>query len=314
MGVATTDAREPGAQAVCVYGKTVAHGDFVRIRANGEAGQRLQRFLLETVERLSLANASLPDEPICFVVATARGARVAVGALRPSRDSVGRSFPLCVFAELDPSAFAGRVALLSVAASRFMARASELLDAGRSMDARTLEAHLASFEGPSASDVEAASRLCDEALAGAPARDFLERGFGDLGPAAAGSGIGALLGAARAARSGRSTELLVDCPVAIDLDVFAWLEIAERLVGGVAPVACAWTEVTPRLQIALGPARSSLLVALAGAAGNDPGLVHLRRAVEAPAVHFSLDLARALEGDGTLGDLVDWIAAEGASS
>ncbi len=140
MSGAPLEPRALGAETACAYGKTTAHGDFVRVRANGEAGQRLQRFLHEAIDALACARADLPDETVFFVLPGAPGEHVAAGALRPSVDAVGRRFPLAVFAEVPPARFDGRSALLSVAASRFMARAAELLEGARSMDARTLGA------------------------------------------------------------------------------------------------------------------------------------------------------------------------------
>lgn len=301
---------------VSVFGKTIAHGDFVRIRANGDAGRELQRTLVEGVERLSSSNLTLSDEPISFVVPDASATTVAVGVMRASQDAVGRRFPLAVFAELPFRFFDGRLSLVPVAMASFLGDAEDLLERARVYDAATLERALTGIRIPDAMAVQGARALCRDALAREDARRFLERSFGDLTLGTHHYGIDTLLRATRPEpRTSRVGDLVLECPVSIDVDLFGWLEIIDRRVRGAVPVAVAWTESPPRLLVSLGPPRATFLSYVARPGHDGQGLwplfTRVESAIRTAESRLSPGLRGLLAGEGTLGALVDGVVREG---
>lgn len=304
------------APAVSVFGKTVAHGDFVRLRANGDAGRELQRMLVEGVERLSSANLVLSDEPISFVVPDAAGTTVAVGVMRASQDAVGRRFPLAVFVELPFRFFDGRLALVPIAMAAFLGDVEELLERARVYDAATLERAAAALRLPDSAALQGARTLCRDALAREDARRFLERSFGDLSLGTHHYGIDTLLRATRPEpRTSRVGDLVLECPVSIDVDLFGWLEIVDRRVRGAVPVAVAWTESPPRLLVSLGAPRATFLSYVARPGHDGQGLwplfTRVDSAIRVAESRLSPGLRRLLGGEGTLGALVDAVEREG---
>lgn len=105
----TTEGRDDSTP-VGVYGKVTSQPDFLRSNAGEFSQCGLDRLLQDGMEAMRADGAALPEPPTAFLFAPA-GALGFVGALSPSKDAAGRSFPVTVFAKVplarfvdDPSA------------------------------------------------------------------------------------------------------------------------------------------------------------------------------------------------------------------
>jgi len=105
----TTEGRDDSTP-IGVYGKVASQPDFLRSNAGEFSQCGLDRLLQDAMEAMRAEGATLPEPPTAFLFSPA-GPLSFVGALSPSKDSAGRSFPVTVFAKVaaaslvdDPSA------------------------------------------------------------------------------------------------------------------------------------------------------------------------------------------------------------------
>src|SRR4051794_17465828 len=91
-------------------GKLPSQADFVRQHVADRVGGELDRWLVKATQTFLSAKAELPPAAVRFVFSGPGCDSVAIGVLVPSRDQVGRTFPLAIYAAL-PAAFAARHAL-----------------------------------------------------------------------------------------------------------------------------------------------------------------------------------------------------------
>ncbi len=251
--------------AVGVYGKIPAQGDFVRIHASDPAAQALDAWIQESLEALARAGSELPREPVYFMHQGA-GAGPLVGVLLRSADRVGRVYPLAVFARVDPSTLAGAYSGYPTAYSLFLQDAARLAGDLDRVDAALLAARARSLRLPSPAECAQAAAVCQHVLNTSPSGELFRRLFADAPPGAHYYAVKAVLDACDTTRARPPrVPITLDCPIASDVDLFAWLELCRRRLMG-APVlpTCVWREAgAPRLLVSLGPAQASLLRCLA---------------------------------------------------
>ncbi len=82
-----------------LFGKTSTQGDFLRLRIGNPDAVFVQRWIEESHLRRVGFGAPVPTQRVHFVIAPPGSNNLLVGALGPSRDAVGREFPLAVFGE-----------------------------------------------------------------------------------------------------------------------------------------------------------------------------------------------------------------------
>lgn len=163
---------------VAGFGKVPTLGDFLHVRSYDEPIPTFEQFLTDglaiAADRHGSAFAAAYDSgaPLAFVFRppNARpGARVLVGLFRPSRDTVGRKFPLCVCAPLDPRSFAHAPHLLPLLLGDFLESATAAsfgADGVRSQ--AELEAWLARVMPPRLEDLDGAGREYQQWAASTP--------------------------------------------------------------------------------------------------------------------------------------------------
>jgi len=100
----TTEGRDDSTP-IGVYGKVASQPDFLRSNAGDFSQCGLDRLLQDGMEAIRAEGATLPEPPTSFLFAPA-GPLSFVGALSPSKDSAGRSFPLTVFAKVPAASLA----------------------------------------------------------------------------------------------------------------------------------------------------------------------------------------------------------------
>ena len=252
-------------QNVGLFGKIPAQGDFLRLGGATPAVMAFDRWLQEGIDAGRRAGTGLPAEPLYFLFRTQGLREALIGALVPSGDSVGRTFPLAVYGFVDGSTLAERFSLVPAACANFLAAAVDLLGDAARLTAADLGARLAQLPTPTAEDSVAAEDMRRAVLNGARAGDLAERLFPGVPAGRAYYAFRTFASACEAVR-GRDTDrpgVTLDCVVRSPVDRLVWLELGRRLLGWrEMPPSLLWADSPPRLLLSLGPAPSSLLLYL----------------------------------------------------
>ena len=133
--------------AIGVYGKIPAQGDFVRVNAADAAAQSLDLWVQENLESMQRTGLEFPQAPTFFMHHRMDPATpVTVGALCRSHDRVGRVYPMVVFARVEPAWIASF--LLRPTDLRPALRATMPRLALRDAEARDLAAYLTADPDP----------------------------------------------------------------------------------------------------------------------------------------------------------------------
>jgi type VI secretion system protein ImpM len=254
----------PATQAAGLYGKIPAQGDFVRANLVDPAALEFTRWLESAQEALYRTNAVLPDVPVCFLF-TAPGARNAVvGALIPSRDLVGRVFPLAVFLPVDAAALSRRFAHVPLAFVGFLGEVVRLLREAPSLSTAELTSRLRELPVPGPQQWELAEGMAQMLLEG-PVGGLLAS-VSDGGSAAYGFRTFLAACATDRAEPPARTRVVLECPL-VGEGPAPWLDLACRaLAWRQQPPAFLWTEAVPqRLLLSLGAPPPALLSHLARA-------------------------------------------------
>ena len=241
-----------------LFGKIPARADFVRERCSDRAAQRFDQWLVKAIETLHGARMGLPPVMVRFAFYAEEERTLLVGVLSPSKDQVGRDFPISVFCSVPLGAGGEHLAGLPLAAGEFLSAAEDLIREIPALSAEETIARLDHLPAPNAQSLALGGERVGEALRSSDARELAGRTLGDPDGAAPAYGYYTFVTAARNAGAGGATVL--DCPIQIDVDLFAWLALAERLLRGRGTPSFFWTEEpTARLLLALGPCSTQLL-------------------------------------------------------
>jgi type VI secretion system ImpM family protein len=293
--------------AIGVYGKVPAQADFVRGNVGEMSRLGLDRWFQEAHEVVHSEHHRLPAEPTHFALAAA-GGRVALGVLVPSHDSVGRVFPIVIFALVDSHAVPGGFPNLPQAYARFFDGAAAALEGAEAATAADLTARAQALgDALTPRNIDPAAVLAAEPMAP------LGLALGGL-PHGAAYALRTLRSAcerARAAPAGSPTGVItVDAPAPTDAIRLFWLEIIRcRLGWHDAQPTFLWTNQSARLLVGLGPPSNTLLSFLANPRHKSGRLWPLRSdvdaALDAAVVALSAEQRKVLESPAaTLADLV----------
>lgn len=291
---------------VGLFGKIPAQGDFFRSNVADPAVQALVGWLQDAIAPVYRDSLRLPPAPIRFLFRTPGAPSAVVGVMVASADKVGRRFPLCAFATLPAREVGARWPAIPAAHRSFLDAAAALLGEAAGLDGAALASRARALPAPA----PGALALADEALRrealAASGADLARRLFGDLPPGALGYALATLDAAARPVRGrepGRAA-LALDCPAELDLDRWAWLELARRALAWSAPPPFFWTEeARGRVVVALGAPPVGVLAHLCDPA-RPSGKVWPLRTAQAAAVEsarrgLSPAARRALEDPDT---------------
>jgi type VI secretion system protein ImpM len=292
------------ASAVGLYGKVASQPDFLRAGAGAFCQNGLDRWLQEGVEALRTERTQLPEGPTAFLLAPG-GALAFVGALAPSRDAAGRSFPLALFAEVPVAAAHEGLPSLPQAWASFVAEASGLLAQAADLDGGEISRRTQALDARVSDTPE------PHAWKNQPVRTLAVVFDGSL-PAAA-FALHTLATACDRAAAGTDTAtatLTVDAPVAGSATTALWLEIARRrLAWAQAVPSLLWTTgPEARLLLTLGPPSPMAMAFLANPRHRSSRLWPLRTTVAGAKDHawaaLSPQQRAVLETpDAALGDL-----------
>ncbi len=253
----------PTPQAPGLYGKIPAQGDFIRSNVADPAALEFTRWLEEAQEGLYRTGAALPDLPVCFLYASGGAKNAVVGALVPSRDSVGRVFPLAIFVPVDAVGLARRFARLPLAYAGFLGEVARLLGEASTLSAAELTARVRALSAPGAPEWDFAEGMAQLLLDRAADGLLASVSTGEGGAA---YGFRTFLSACATDRAEppARTRVVLECPLAGEGPA-PWLDLATRaLAWRQQPPAFLWTEAAPpRLLLSLGAPPPALLSHLA---------------------------------------------------
>ncbi|WP_002639862.1 type VI secretion system-associated protein TagF [Myxococcus hansupus] len=250
-----------------LLGKTPRQAEFIRFNAATPLALQLYGWMEGGVERAQRARVELPAEPVSFMFTAPGKKQALVGLMAPSRDSVGRSFPLAIFTEVPSADAASKLALTPEAFQPFMRAAGTLAQTAAELEVPQLLERAAALPLPGPGDFSVAKRLLDAVLAEHHTVDL-------LGPVVEGAPDGGRYYAlhtfltACAGERGKEQSpagVTLDCPLSPRVGPVAWLELSARLLRWThQPPALFWSEgERPRLLISLGAASPALFLALA---------------------------------------------------
>lgn len=250
---------------VGLFGKIPAAGDFVALGAATPVGQAFQRWLLQENDALAARHKSLPATPIRFLYRDIHPTAAILGVMAPSRDTVGRSFPLAFWTTIELSVAAPQFPYLPAAYAPFLDAAAALLQQAAGLDGATLVQRLSILPHPGQAELAEARTWTYEALDATPGRTLLEALFGPLQHGIHFHGFNMFRTACQRVRDqdpGMATAF-VECPCADDLQLAFWLVLARNQLRWMhAPPTLFWNDsVNPdhRLILALGaPSPGSL--------------------------------------------------------
>jgi type VI secretion system ImpM family protein len=251
---------DPQAAAIGLWGKHPARPDFVRWRAGDVSRLGFDRWFEEAYEALRREGRALPSEPAAFFYPA--GAEALVGAMVPSRDAVGREYPLLLVTTVRPAALATNFSLFPLACSRFLEAAERLLAGAAATPLETLMAHAEALDGQVWSGL--GLQDLEAYLSGAE--------LAELGPALGGIpdalpyALVTLRQACAQARDGGGAAVTVDAPAPTHAAAALWLELAHRGLEDRRAPLCFWIPAQGRLLMSLGKPSTQLLAFLANPA------------------------------------------------
>lgn len=302
-----------------LFGKIPAKGDFVRHNIVDDAARSFEQWVQESNDALRGAGSEMPTHAIRAVYTPPGSASTVIAALVPSRDQVGRKFPLVIFALIPSASVAQTLSMLPVAWSDWLEAAIALGQRAEMLDLEQLKAELALLPVPGPAEMMQAQQICERTLAHPLLPEVHARMFAGSATMhyyAYQTFLTACQDAANADPAKVSTVL--DCPIHVDVDLFLWLELARRVFGfPPAHPSYFWIEdPAPRLLFSLGPAPLTMLQFLA-----DPALDHQRlwpltteRAQAVDAARTTLGPALAhLDEHAPISALVDTLAQRAAA-
>jgi type VI secretion system protein ImpM len=256
----------PPVQVVAgLFGKLPSQGDFVRVNAAPVLTGGLDRWLEDNLSALHGAGVDLPAVPLRLFTPLGRGALM--GSLLPSRDKVGRAFPLLVFLVVPEEAVDNYPVALPAYGAWFAQAEAVAMGLCRGEEPDPAAA-LAGLGPPPQFDPAACHAIERDAL-GRSVDDFARRLFS---PDAGDSGSFAYALACLEAACGRVAGAFparggvdLDVPVPDIASLVLWLCLIRRQVAWPtgAPTYL-WNMAEGRALVTLGPPSARSLLAIAG--------------------------------------------------
>jgi type VI secretion system protein ImpM len=256
-----------------LFGKMPAAADFVAVDAAGPTGAGLQEWLQLENDHLMRKRLAFPPTPIRFVYCDPQVQGTMVGVLAPSRDQVGRTFPLSIVARVDP-ATATRFPVIPAAYAQFLDGAAALLGEASTLPVATMADRARALPLPSGDAIDEAAQWARQALEATPGGVILEALFGPLEGGVHYHGLHMFrTGCAQVTgRNPGSAAIILECPARDDVQVDFWLSLAHGLLRWTdAPPSLLWTDTASpdsRLLIALGSPPAGVIHYLA-----DPAVI-----------------------------------------
>lgn len=289
-----------GALQPVLFGKLPSRGDFLRAGQVDEALCCVESWLTAAVEQ---SRGQLAAEPVRFLHSHAGEALL--GCWVPSRDAIGRHFPLACFERVPRDAAELGWSLLFGLHEEFFAAAEALLSracsAAGAAGLEALQGELAALARPHPSELVRAASDAQARLAAEPIARFAQRALGT-----AEAMPYALLTLREAARQA-SAEVTLDVPAASASDLFVWLELAGcSAPGGSRLPAVIWCPQQTRALLATKEPSPSVMAFLVNRrhASNSRWPVWTDRPAGTRALQELTPAVRDVLAAGSLAELV----------
>jgi type VI secretion system ImpM family protein len=244
--------------SIGLFGKMRSAGDFVGLRAH--PGARAVQHWMQLGHELSGGQAV--DEPVYFIARFQGAPETYCGVWIPSEDRVGRRFPLLTFLSVGEDLAGISRGYLPALIQPFLDAAVGMMRHGEDGSHAELERALESAPRPDVTLLPLVVQRCGQASHEERVSTFVQRLFGDGGAGQLAYALHAVALACEPLRGAPplTSTISLDCPVGVDLDLFFWADLIHRSLAwdGEGP-GLFWTEQTPRLIVALGPATPSTL-------------------------------------------------------
>jgi type VI secretion system protein ImpM len=297
------------ASGASLAGKVPAKPDFVRYGPFGRAAQAFDAWLVRAIERLHVNRGSLVPGPIRFAYAPNDAGSALIGVLAPSKDKIGRTFPVAIFHTAPLATVLDCPAAIPHAYRSFFEQVEALLGELPSSSHAEVEARLAALDGPSPEALSTARAASREQLRSTTASVFLEAAFG---PAPAGKhfyGLLTLLRAADSTRAQAARAPMLDCPATSVTDIETWLECVHQVCPS-PNASFFWNEREPsRVLFRWGPPSDDLLCALGdsnyGSSAVWPLFTEREAAVASAQATLAAPFAKIAPGTSSTTELVD---------
>jgi type VI secretion system protein ImpM len=233
-----------------LFGKVASVADFVSAGDYSPASGHLSRWLEEGVGWAAAQgkvdwSAIEASEPRAFIFGPEHETaadRVVVGLVRPSRDTVGRHFPLAIYSELALGSDLSNYSVIPLAAGDFLERAQSMLVAAQS--GRDPRDQLRGASSGIAPRLSSARDEFDGWAGDTPMAVVWSALFGDEGVSRARATLSHLLEilAPFRGKDGASTMLTLRLPLGAAgvAGVVFWLEVIRRHLGWKRRVPCAF--------------------------------------------------------------------------
>jgi type VI secretion system protein ImpM len=218
-------------RGIGVLGKIRAQGDFLRINASDPAVPAFARFLEDGNELLHEARTELAPEPIGFVFSAPESGRVLVGGLGSGIDSVGRPYPLAVFAALAARELSASFPLVPSLYGGFLVAAGGLVREAPDLSSPEIAARLLDLPLPGRFELAAAESMARETRR-ERAADLSRRLFGDPASGQRYYGFQTFQTACRLSRDrdpGR-VNVALECPCERESDAGMWLTLSRGIL------------------------------------------------------------------------------------
>ncbi len=301
---------------ISIFGKTQAHGDFVKVNTGAPIVGALAQWLVDGVQLLRQSRLALPEAPVGFLFANSAHREVLVGAFVSSQDKVGRAFPLAIFTTVDPTLAANSFQLIPRIYDGFLNDAVNILttSAGMTVDALAAQANLLRIPGHA--ELAQAQNECIFEFNMLTMAEF-QMQFGGAEQGSHYYAFHALLKACQPlTRQPPPTTGVVtlECPLLSSTMCTGWLEMTRHLLQWSSPPSFFWTSSPPqRLLLSLGDPAPAVLKYIAGADSNAAKLWPLQTtsAAAIASAHQALppDLLAAINNpNGNLNQLLAVIA------
>jgi type VI secretion system protein ImpM len=292
------------------FGKIPSEGDFVRHNTGVPIATSLDRWLQEGQAHLATVGGELPVQPTRFVFNDHASDTALVGAMGPSRDQVGRKFTLAIFGYVPVASLAPVYSTVHIAFDQFLSGAARILDDAPSLSVDVMRSRVDALAMPNGDDMARALDIGHRTLDNALVDDLQKRLFVDVSDGRQFYAYHTLLSAVRTSGSAppQKTQVILDCPIAVDLDLFVWLELTRRLLKWPSPPSSFWLEEpVPRLLMSLGAPPSNILQFLANPRIESQRLWPLTtfRDAAVRSARDSIGPSLGTFGDGTLANLAE---------
>lgn len=307
----------PPASGVGLYGKLPVQADFVRLNAGGFASAGFDQWLEDGVGALAGARATPSESLVAFFAYSPGFPNACLGMLGPSRDKVGRQFPVALFVYLDP-AMTALAPFVGSALGGFLFQAQATVSGLPASESSVTAEALAALAPPDLPSQLAAAEEAGRQLTQTRLDETLDVVFGNADPPAREHALATCLAACATAR-GRFPEkaaITLELPAADDRARDFWLAfIAAALSWNSGAPSWLWDDRADRLLLALGPPHPNLFLALAVPdwAGARHWVIRPQLPETAPTAALPSGVQQALAtADATVAHLLAAVANAGA--